>query len=176
MEIVVSDTQILIDMHSAGLLELVSKSAMHFHTVDYVIAELNRSPYQRPIIGQMVSDGSLKVYSYDAKDNALLLEFFENYSCKTNLSITDCAVLKYAKDNGYRMLTGDRKLRNCAENEGVIVSGILYVADKFVEEGIESGSDMAGRLEHLLDVNPRLPKKDFLDRRKAMRGFGNLAR
>jgi PIN domain nuclease of toxin-antitoxin system len=108
MEIVVSDTQILIDMHSAGLLELVSKSAMHFHTVDYVIAELNRSPYQRPIIGQMVSDGSLKVYSYDAKDNALLLEFFENYSCKTNLSITDCAVLKYAKDNGYRMLTGDR--------------------------------------------------------------------
>lgn len=28
----------------------------------------------------------------------------------------------------------------------------------------------------LLDVNPRLPKKDFLDRIKAMRGFGNLAR
>ena len=40
MEIVVSDTQILIDMDAAGLLEMVAASSIHFHTVDFVLAEL----------------------------------------------------------------------------------------------------------------------------------------
>ena len=70
-------------------------------------------------------------------------------------------MLKYARDNGYRMLTGDRKLRNHAEDEGVMVSGILYLAERFVEEELISGQDMAVKLQHLLDVNPRLPKALF---------------
>ena len=41
MEIVVSDTQILIDMDAAGILELAAMSAIHFHTVDLVMAELH---------------------------------------------------------------------------------------------------------------------------------------
>lgn len=44
-EIVVNDTNILIDMHSAGLLEYIRSSGVRFHTVDYVIEELRRSPY-----------------------------------------------------------------------------------------------------------------------------------
>ena len=38
MEIVVSDTQILIDMDAAGLLEMVGVSSVNFHTVDSVLA------------------------------------------------------------------------------------------------------------------------------------------
>ena len=65
MEIVVSDTQILIDMDAAGLLEMVAVSSVHFHTVDYVIAELHRSPYERPIVDRMVEEGHLAVFSFD---------------------------------------------------------------------------------------------------------------
>ena len=49
-EIVVNDTNLLIDMHSAGLLEYIRSSGVRFHTVDYVIEELRRSPYRRPLI------------------------------------------------------------------------------------------------------------------------------
>lgn len=167
MEIVVSDTQILIDMDAAGLLEMVSASSMHFHTVDYVLAELHRSPHERPLIDRMVASGALKVYSFEGKQNADLYAYYGRFATKTNLSITDCAVLKYARDNGYRMLTGDRKLRNHAEDEGVMVSGIIYLAERFVEEKLISGHDMAVRIQHLLNVNPRLPKAIFQEWLKA---------
>ena len=69
MEIVVNDTQILIDMHSCGLLDMIKKSTIIFHTVDYVLAELNKSPYSRPEIDKLIDEGLLKVHSFDEKGN-----------------------------------------------------------------------------------------------------------
>lgn len=53
MEIVVNDSNILIDMHAAGLLELARRSSICFHTVDFVVEELHASPYKRPLIDEM---------------------------------------------------------------------------------------------------------------------------
>jgi rRNA-processing protein FCF1 len=171
MEIVVSDTQILIDMDSAGILELAAMSAIHFHTVDLVMAELHRSSFTHPNIDQMVENGDLEVFSFNGKDALSLFSFYSKFAGKTNLTITDCAVLKYAKDNNYRMLTGDRKLRNHAEDEGVMVSGILYLAEHFVDEGLLTGNEMALRLERLMNINPRLPKAIFTDWIKKFRNI-----
>ena len=150
MEIVVNDTQVLIDMYDADLLGLVERCSIKFHTVDYVMAELHRSPYKRPEIDQMVKDGILAVHSFSEKENVDLVAYYGKMTLQTNLSLTDCAVLKYSKDNGYRLLTGDKKLRNHAEDEGVLVSGILYLVDKFVAEQLITGTVMAERLELLL--------------------------
>ena len=171
MEIVVNDTQVLIDMYDADLLGLVERCSIKFHTVDYVIAELHRSPYKRPEIDQMVNDGILEVHSFSDKENVDLVVYYGKMALQTNLSLTDCAVLKYSKDNGYRLLTGDKKLRNHAEDEGVLVSGILYLVDKFVAEQLITGTVMAERLEMLLKTNPRLPKAIFEERIKSLRGL-----
>ncbi len=169
MEIVVNDTEVLIDMYNANLLGLVGQCSITFHTVDYVIAELHRSPYKRPEIDKMVEEGILYVHSFGEKENNDLVAYYAKMAVQTNLSLTDCAVLKYSKDNGYRLLTGDKKLRNHAEDEGVLVSGILYLVDRFVSEGLIDGSVMADRLETLLKVNPRLPKSIFEERIKTLR-------
>lgn len=171
MEIVVNDTQVLIDMYDADLLGLVARCSIKFHTVDYVMAELHRSPYKRPEIDQMVKDGILAVHSFSDKENFDLVAYYGKIAMQTNLSLTDCAVLKYSKDNGYRLLTGDKKLRNHAEDEGVLVSGILYLVDKFVAEQLITGAVMADRLELLLETNPRLPKTIFEERIKSLRGL-----
>ena len=171
MEIVVNDTQVLIDMYDADLLGLVERCSIKFHTVDYVIAELHRSPYKRPEIDQMVKDGILEVHSFSDKENVDLVAYYGKMALQTNLSLTDCAVLKYSKDNGYRLLTGDKKLRNHAEDEGVLVSGILYLVDKFVAEQLITGTVMAKRLEMLLKTNPRLPKTIFEERIKSLHGL-----
>ena len=171
MEIVVNDTQVLIDMYDADLLGLVERCSIKFHTVDYVMAELRRSPYKRPEIDQMVKDGILAVHSFSDKENFDLVAYYGKMAMQTNLSLTDCAVLKYSKDNGYRLLTGDKKLRNHAEDEGVLVSGILYLVDKFVAEQLITGDVMANRLELLLKTNPRLPKTIFEERIKSLRGL-----
>ena len=171
MEIVVNDTQVLIDMYDADLLGLVERCSIKFHTVDYVMAELRRSPYKRPEIDQMVKDGILAVHSFSDKENVDLVAYYSKMAIQTNLSLTDCAILKYSKDNGYRLLTGDKKLRNHAEDEGVLVSGILYLVDKFVAEQLITGPVMADRLELLLKNNPRLPKTIFEERIKSLRGL-----
>ena len=171
MEIVVNDTQVLIDMYDVDLLGLVERCSIKFHTVDYVMAELHRSPYKRPEIDQMVKDGILAVHSFSEKENVDLIAYYGKMTMQTNLSLTDCAVLKYSKDNGYRLLTGDKKLRNHAEDEGVLVSGILYLVDKFVAEQLITGAVMANRLELLLETNPRLPKTIFEERIKSLRGL-----
>jgi len=171
MEIVVNDTQMLIDMYDADLLGLVERCSIRFHTVDYVMAELHRSPYKRPEIDQMIKDGILAVHSFSDKENFDLEAYYGKMATQTNLSLTDCAVLKYLKDNGYRLLTGDKKLRNHAEDEGVLVSGILYLVDKFVAEQLITGDVMANRLELLLKTNPRLPKTIFEERIKSLRGL-----
>lgn len=169
MEIVVNDTEVLIDMYNADLLGLVERCSITFHTVDYVMAELHRSPYKRPEIDQMVKDGVLSVHSFSDKENVDVVAYYAKMAVSTNLSLTDCAVLKYSKDNGYRLLTGDKKLRNHAEDEGVLVSGILYLVDKFVSEQLIARAAMADRLELLLRINPRLPKDLFEERIKALR-------
>ena len=171
MEIVVNDTQVLIDMYDAGLLGLIESCSIKFHTVDYVMAELHRSPYKRPEIDQMVKDGILAVHSFSDKENVDLVAYYSKMAMQTNLSLTDCAILKYSKDNGYRLLTGDKKLRNHAEDEGVLVSGILYLVDKFVAEQLIPGVVMADRLELLSKTNPRLPKTIFEERIKLLRGL-----
>ena len=100
-----------------------------------------------------------------------MVAYYGKMAMQTNLSLTDCAVLKYSKDNGYRLLTGDKKLRNHAENAGVLVSGILYLVDKFVAEQLITGDVMANRLELLLKTNPRLPKTIFEERIKSLHGL-----
>ena len=119
----------------------------------------------------MVKDGILAVHSFSDKENVDLVVYYSRMAMQTNLSLMDCAILKYSKDNGYRLLTGDKKLRNHAEDEGVLVSGILYLVDKFVAEQLIPGVVMVDRLELLLKTNPRLPKTIFEERIKLLRGL-----
>lgn len=159
MEIVVNDTNILIDMHTAGLLDYIRQSNVRFHTVDLVIEELNRSPYKRPLLEELAKEGVLYVAENTAEELAEIVSLHSAYSINTNLSFVDCSVMLYAKKHGYRLLTGDKKLRNHAVDEGVIVSGLLWVIDLFVKEKLVLAQEIAEKLKLLLNKNSRLPKK-----------------
>ena len=67
------------------------------------------------------------------------------------------------------MLTGDKNLRIKATNEGVMVSGILYLTDMMVNEKVVAPLDMADYLEELLRTNNRLPKDSIQTRIDAYR-------
>lgn len=145
-EIVVNGTNILIDMHTAGLLEYIQKSSVRFHTVDFVIDEL-------------IQNGVLYVAETSPDEMSEIISLHSGYSNNTNLSFVDCTVMHYAKKHNYRLLTGDKKLRNHAIDEGVIVSGLLWTVDLFVNEGIAPPDEIIPKLQFLLGVNSRLPKK-----------------
>ncbi len=160
-EVVVNDSNILIDMHTAGLLEYIHLSDVSFHTVDYVVKELLKSPYKRPLISRLIKEGVLYVAETSPKKMLEVESLYNAYSNRTNLSIVDCSVMQYAKENHYRLLTGDKKLKTCAIDNGVMVSGILWVVDAFIEEEIITPFEMIEKLNYLLSQNNRLPKKLF---------------
>lgn len=151
-------------MHSAGLLEYIRSSGVRFHTVDYVIEELRRSPYRRPLIEDLINEGILHVAETSPAEMAEIMAVHSAYANSTNLSFVDCSVMYYAKKHSYRLLTGDKKLRNHAIGEGVIVSGLLWVVDMFIAEGIITPGEMILKLNTLLSANRRLPKKLIEDK------------
>ena len=55
--------------------------------------------------------------------------------------------------------------------DNVKVSGFLYVLDNLVEYGLVDKKVCAERLEHLLEINKRLPKEECVLRIKSWRSL-----
>lgn len=161
MDIVVSDTNIFIDLASVGLMENSCELPVRMHTTDQVINEITDNA-QKVLVGRLVDEGKITVKHFDETEFSHVIEMF--LSRKNNVSVTDCSVWYYAKRNGFRLLTGDGKLKSSAIADGVQVSGVLFLTDMLVEHKIISKKDMADKLERLLTINSRLPKKIINER------------
>jgi predicted nucleic acid-binding protein len=161
MEIVVNDTNILIDLYNSKLLQYCKLLNFDFRTIDFVIYEIEIDE-QLKAIQKMIDEGILKVYSLDGQMMQTVYEKKILYQDKCNVSITDISVMVYAKVNNCRLLTGDKTLRTTAENENIIVSGILYIIDMLMDK--VDPKDLIDSLELLLQSNDRLPKKLILER------------
>lgn len=168
MEILISDTNILIDLCVTGLVEKCSLLDVDFRTVDFVINEIT-NPAQAAIVQRQIDNGYLTVLQFTQGETLELMDLYARYEYNTNLSLTDCAVMLCAKRGNYRLLTGDKNLRIKATNEGVMVSGILYLTDMMVNKRVVAALDMANYLEELLRTNNRLPKDSIQTRIDAYR-------
>lgn len=160
MDIVVKDTNIIIDLIKTGLLHFCAFLDIEWHTTLHVIYEIEDEEQRKTILSCM-EDGILKVDVFEGKDLDLLLDTSQDYGKKTNLSETDCSVMLLAEQYGCRLLTSDQKLRRQAEARGVEVNGLLWVIDTIVENGIMSGEAMIPYLEHYLQTNMRAPENEI---------------
>lgn len=159
MDIVINDTNIFLDLYDVDLLDTFFQLPVQVHTVDFVVDEIKR-PAQQSVIQDLINRGVLVVKDYSSASLVNLYQF--NIDCGGNLTLTDSTVIYYALSiAGCRILTGDRQLRNRAEERGITVSGILYVFDQLVEHGLIPPSEAAKKLEYLFRINPRLPKREM---------------
>lgn len=168
-KIVVNDTNVFIDLHDVGLLEQFFLLPWEVHTTDFVMLELLKEG-QKDAVVAYESNGCLHVATFEFQEVIKINAIHNKIIDKTNLSLTDCSVWYYAKKNSYTLLTGDRKLRNSALNEGVEVRGIIYVFDELVSNGILLASLAAEKLVLLKSINPRLPDSEIEKRLKMWGG------
>ena len=154
-KLVISDTNILLDLISLDMLEVFFSLPCDFSTTDFVISEIIQ-PLQIKVIEKYRKSKKLEVVSFSFEEIVKINDIHSNNT--NNTSITDCSVWYYAKKTGGRLLTGDGKLRKSAESDNVKVSGILYIFDNLVEYGILEPSESADLLEQLMQINMRLPK------------------
>lgn len=158
MDIVVNDTNILIDLHSVGLLDEVCRLPFEIHTVDFVIEEIT-DPDQRGELDKLIRDGKIHVCSFSGEEVSAIV--LEHSSVAGNLSITDVAVCYYASQGSYKVITGDRQMRNYAASKQLEVHGILYIFDEMVGNNILEPGEAATKLIELRALNSRLPKSEM---------------
>jgi len=160
MEVVVTDANIFIDLCKTMAAEAFFSLPVKIHTTRYIIDELiSVAPQMRQFIDENLL--IIKDFGEDEYENLLTFSF-ENSD--TNLSLPDCSALFYAMENGFKLLTGDMKLRKRSEKYGVDVSGVLWVFDKISEYGVLSPEVLKEKLILLKKINKRLPF-DEIDKR-----------
>lgn len=158
IQLVISDTNILIDLHTADLLDYFFSLPFEVHTTDFVLDEIERTD-QKDSIHEILHGGRLIV------DSIFPEQMPEMISLQVgNLSLTDCSVWFYARTTGAILLTGDGRLKKKAQEDGIQVHGILFVFDELVRLGLIQSTSAATRLETLANYNNRLPKEE-VDRR-----------
>ena len=156
--IVVNDTNIFIDLCKINLLNEFFALPLQIHTTDFVIGELVEKD-QRDSVLAFYKAQKLFIKSHSAKEVAEIAAF--QAECKNNVSIADCSVWLYSKQNQFLLITGDNKLRKSAIASGTAVSGILYIFNLLVEHAIISPQQCIDKLNELSDQNIRLPRKEI---------------
>ena len=174
-QIVVNDTNIFIDLHDVGLLDEFFRLPWEVHTTDFVILELQHEK-QKSAVTRFKDEGLLHVVEFEFEEIVEINRQKQQYSNKTNVSLTDCSVWYYAKQNGCILLSGDRKLRNSVMSDGVDVKGILYVFDMLVETETITLETASKKLTLLKAINPRLPENEIKKRLKQWNGGQNKER
>ena len=154
-KLVISDTNILLDLISVDMLDVFFSLPCDFATTDFVLSEINK-PEQIKAIEKYTKSKKLEVVSFSFEEITDIYDIHTNNT--NNASMPDCSVWYYAKKTGGRLLTGDGKLRKVAESDNVKVSGILYIFDNLIEYGLLENSVAADLLERLTQINTRLPK------------------
>ena len=125
MIVIVQDANILIDLERCALLGVfLGLDEYEHHTTDFVLSELP------PVLSETLRCNQVEIRGSTPREVAELLAFKERQPA--GLSLADCSVFRYALHQRAVLLTGDSKLRSCAEDAGVQVHGILWVLDQIM--------------------------------------------
>lgn len=170
MDIIVEDTNILIDLFNTGLIRYCQLMGIEFHTTGYVIDEIEDHEQRLFIIGY-IANGGLKVDTFEGEDYVLLVNTKMSFYGMNNLSDADCSVMLLAERLHCRLLTADKKLTHQARNRGLEVNGFLWLTDKMVEMGIVEPMMMAECLQRYKDTNPRAKEPETTDRINYYRNY-----
>lgn len=161
--VVISDTNIFIDLLNVNLVEEFFQLPWEVHTTEPILLELTREG-QKPIVELYKSRKLLYVDQFTSRETLEIIQLKNKISQFSNLSIQDCSVWYSANKLGGILLTGDGKLRKNAKKYGVDVRGILYVLDKLVESEIIDAEVASVKLEKLYMSNNRLPLDEMQKR------------
>jgi hypothetical protein len=150
--ICVTDANVWIDLHVGTILQLAFRLPFDWHAPDILLAELQHEPTGATLIALGVRPAEL---SGDQLHEVTGLSQIYNRP-----STNDLAALVLARTLHATLVTGDRHLREAAEQEAVTVHGTLWLLDTLDEFGITTRTNLALALQRMLGANRRLPQAE----------------
>lgn len=152
-KVVVSDTNIFIDLIDIGLVKFLFQCDLEIHTTAMVIDEIKNDAQKE----ELLKYKELVVRKYQEKDYSIVYEYYSTARRSSNLSMADCSVLLYARELGCTLITNDGKLRSTAIREGVEVKRLLTLIKYMVEVGAITKEPAIVALEKLIETNSCAP-------------------
>lgn len=163
MKLLISDANILIDLEEGGLLRTFFELPYEFRVPDVLYYEELEAQHSYLLdlgltLGELDEKGMLSAFSYTQK-----------YS---GPSRNDCFALALAKQEKSPLLTGDKALRQAAEQEAIAVSGTLWVVEQMVQESLISLEDGIAAYKKMKSAGRRLPWEQAIARLVALQTGG----
>ena len=155
MKIVIQDASVLIDMADCDLLDAWFGLGFDLRTTSLVFREISRKN-QKIKLQPHVVNGQLQI---ESSSGEVLTEIAKIHAAlSSRLSIEDVSALYFAGKLNSILLTGDKLLRQHAEERGIETHGLLWVFDMLVARGALLPGVAADRLEKLIERGTsRLP-------------------
>lgn len=153
MRIIVNDSSALIDLRKGGLLEFLVELPFEFVISDGILADELLS-FKRSEIAFMRR--RMNVVTLDGIEIQVVARLQRQHPA---LSLHDCSSLVIAqRESGCILLTGDRRLRVCAEAVPIECHGVLWVVEELTKAKLVSEKLLIKALEIWRDDSTvRLP-------------------
>lgn len=159
MKIIIQDASVLIDMAECDLLEawFGFGLGLDLRTTSYVWREISRKN-QKNKLKRYVDDGRFGIEPVGAEALTEILQIRAGLS--SLVALEDASALFFAGELKAILLTGDKRLREHAEKQGIETHGLIWVFDTLVARGALLPGVAADRLEKLIAGTSRLPSHE----------------
>jgi len=149
--VLVTDTNVWIDLENGGILIDVFRLPYQFLVPDFAIREFVRPRWETlEVLG-------LRAHELPAEQ---VVELFQLRQANRDLSIIDLAAFLLAKMQDATLVTGDNHLNKLAIASGLTVHGALWLLDQMVDfKALEPGRAVTA-LTHMLERGARLPANE----------------
>lgn len=155
-ELIISDTNIFIDLFNTNLLKEFFNLPYKIKTSVLVFSELKEDK-QLLAIKPFIDSQKLQV------DNLSKNSFNTCYTMKLitpgDLSIADCSVWLMAKTENGKLITNDKNLRKAATKDNVDVRGLFYIFDEMLKNKLITFEKAIEVTDFLIKNNNRFPLK-----------------
>lgn len=125
MNIIISDTSIIIDLVKFGLIDYLFKIGYEIVVPDFIFSEFKKLGNIEP---DYLIDKGMKVESFNEKEFGEILQIRDR---KIALSIPDASAIFLAKKKKGILVTSDRAMYNTAGSDKVDVYRLLWLIEEF---------------------------------------------
>jgi uncharacterized protein YacL len=153
--VLVTDTNIWIDLENGDILTEVFRLPYWFLIPDFAIPELIHPRWET------LEVSGLEAHELIAEQVVELVRLRQTYR---NLSIIDLAAFLLAKTLDAILLTGDWRLNELANANGLSVHGVIWLLDEMVYFQALMPGQAAVALGRMLDQGARLPAEECSNR------------
>jgi len=149
--VLVTDTNIWIDLDNGGILSDVFRLPYNFLIPDLATRELIRPRWQSlQVLGLVLQELSANQ----------VIELTQLRLFHRNLSVIDLASFLLAKSLDATLLTGDSRLVELAKGNGLSVHGVLWLLDELVRLHVLTPKQAADVLQKILVAGAHLPRDE----------------